>query len=161
MIGRLGSDKPILTISGTGTCAEFEPLIKSFSSKAVIIGTDTSGLGPSDHASFYTKGIPALHFFTGSHSDYHKPEDDVEKINAQGIETVLQIVAGFIEKFPADYKPVFSKTRNPAQLGSTSFKVTLGIMPSYGPSETGLKAEAILDGKPAAKAGMKDRDIIP
>ena len=160
MIGRLNRDKAVLTVSGTGTCAVFQPLIKSFSSAAIQIETDSSGLGPSDHASFYTSGIPALHFFTGSHADYHKPGDDVEKINAPGEEGVLLIIAGLIAKLPADKKAEFLKTRNPAPIGSSSFKVTLGIMPSYAPSDSGLKAEAVLDGKPAAKAGMKDGDVI-
>lgn len=159
MIGRLNPAKPQLTVSGSGTAAVWENLLRSFSSAAMEIKTDSSGLGPSDHASFYKKNIPALHFFTGSHADYHKPSDDVEKINSRGIEAVLMVIAGLIEKLP-DEKLTFLKTRNASQGSRASFKVSLGIMPSYANSENGLKAEAILDGKPGAKAGMKDGDVI-
>lgn len=160
MIGRLVKDKPVLTISGTGTCAEFEPAFTKFRSAAMDIKLDSAGVGPSDHTSFYNKQIPALHFFTGTHLDYHKPSDDADKINYQGTEVVLNIIAGLVEKLPADKKLGFLKTRNPSMGGTPAFKVTLGIMPSYGNSEDGMKVEAVLDGKPAMKAGMKDGDII-
>jgi hypothetical protein len=160
MIGRLVKDKPVLTISGTGTASEFEPTLKTFRSAALDFNLDSAGVGPSDHTSFYNKQIPALHFFTGTHLDYHKPSDDADKINYQGTEVVLNIIAGLIEKLPADKKLTFLKTRNPSMGGAPSFKVTLGIMPSYGHSEDGMKVEAVLDGKPAMKAGMKDADVI-
>lgn len=160
MIGRLVTDKPVLTISGTGTCAEFEPALKTFRSAALDLKLDSAGVGPSDHTSFYNKQIPALHFFTGTHLDYHKPSDDADKINYQGTEAVLNIIAGLIEKLPSDRKLDFLKTRNPSMGGTPAFKVTLGIMPSYGNSEDGMKVEAVLDGKPGMKAGMKDGDII-
>ncbi len=160
MIGRLVKDTPVLTISGTGTCAEFVPALSAFRSAAMDIKLDSAGVGPSDHTSFYNKQIPALHFFTGTHLDYHKPSDDADKINFQGTEVVLNIIAGLVEKLPSDKKLGFLKTRNPSMGGTPAFKVTLGIMPSYGNSEDGMKVEAVLDGKPAMKAGMKDGDII-
>ncbi|MFM2286273.1 MAG: hypothetical protein RLZZ543_1770, partial [Bacteroidota bacterium] len=159
MIGRLKTDKPVLEVSGVGTAKEWLPLVKSFSSAAMEIKTDSAGVGPSDHTSFYNKQIPVLHFFTGTHADYHKPSDDIEKINAQGEEAVLMVISGVIAKLPAS-KMEFLKTRNPSMGSSASFKVTLGIMPSYADDSGGLKAEAVLDGKPAFKAGMKDGDII-
>ena len=75
---------------------------------------DSAGVGPSDHTSFYNKDIPVLHFFTGTHSDYHKPSDDVEKINPVGEEAVLMIISGVIAQLPEDRKLEFQKTRNPA-----------------------------------------------
>jgi len=160
MIGRLNKEKPVLTISGTGTAKEFEPLVKSFSSAAMEINSDSAGVGPSDHTSFYNKGIPALHFFTGTHIDYHKPSDDIEKINAAGEEAVLLVISGTIAQLPVKEKLAFLKTRNPSMGGTPAFKVTLGIMPSYSGNENGLKVEAVLDGKAAFKAGMKDGDVI-
>lgn len=159
MIGRLDPKKPVLTVSGTGTAPEWENLLKPFSSAVMQIQTDSAGLGPSDHASFYKKGIPALHFFTGSHSDYHKPSDDIQKINFQGIEAVLMVMVGLVDRLPAN-KLTFLKTRNNASGTRASFKVSLGIMPSYAVSESGLKAESVIEGKPGAKAGMKDGDIV-
>ncbi|HPH82901.1 MAG TPA: M28 family peptidase [Flavobacteriales bacterium] len=160
MIGRLKTDKPVLEVSGVGTAAEWMDMVKSFSSAAMEIKCDSAGVGPSDHTSFYNKQIPVLHFFTGTHSDYHKPSDDVEKINAQGEEAVLMVISGVIAKLPTDHKLAFLKTRNPSMGSASAFKVTLGIMPSYAEDAAGLKVEAVLDDKAAFKAGMKDGDII-
>jgi len=135
-------------------------LVKRFENGALKIMTDSAGVGPSDHTSFYNKGIPVLHFFSGVHQDYHKPSDDIEKINAQGEEVILLIIAGLIEQLPKDEKLTFLKTRNPSMGTSAKFKVTLGIMPSYANTDNGLKVEAVLDGKAAMKAGIKDGDII-
>ena len=80
MVGRLDA-KNGLQVSGSGTSALWEPLLKKLSSAEVPVKTDSSGMGPSDHTSFYLKNIPVLHFFTGSHEDYHKPTDTADKIN--------------------------------------------------------------------------------
>jgi hypothetical protein len=160
MIGRLKKDKPVLEVSGVGTAPEWDKLLSKFNSTAMVIQKDSAGVGPSDHSSFYNKGIPVLHFFTGTHSDYHKPGDDVDKINAPGEEAVLMVITGIIAGLPSDRKLEYLKTRNPSTATSTSFKVTLGIMPSYAASTTGLKVEAVLDDKAAFKAGMKDGDVI-
>lgn len=160
MVGRLNKDKPELQVSGIGTAPEWDKLVSKFSSGAMAIRTDSAGVGPSDHSSFYNKGIPVLHFFTGTHGDYHKPGDDVEKINAPGEEAVLMVITGVVAGLPSDRKLEYLKTRNPSTSSTTSFKVTLGIMPSYASSTTGLKVEAVLDDKPAFKAGMKDGDVI-
>lgn len=160
MIGRLNKEKPALTVSGTGTAAEFIPILERFRSKAMDLQLDSAGVGPSDHTSFYNKQVPALHFFTGTHTDYHKPSDDVDKINAQGTEAVLTLIAAFIAQLPVDRQITFLKTRNPSTGNTPAFKVTLGIMPSYANSTEGMKVEAVLDGKTGMKIGMKDGDII-
>ena len=59
---------------------------------------DSSGIGPSDHTSFYLKNIPVLFFFTGIHKDYHKPGDDVEKINFPGELQVIKYMYHVIEE---------------------------------------------------------------
>jgi hypothetical protein len=160
MIGRLNKDKPALTISGAGTAAEFIPILERFRSKAMDLQLDSAGVGPSDHTSFYNKQVPALHFFTGTHTDYHKPSDDADKINASGTEAVLTLIAAFIAQLPNDKQIAFLKTRNPSTASTPAFKVTLGIMPSYANSTDGMKVEAVLDGKTGMKIGMKDGDII-
>jgi len=160
MVGRLKKDKPVLEVSGIGTAPEWKSMLTRFKSAAMEIQMDSAGVGPSDHTSFYNKGIPVLHFFTGTHSDYHKPGDDADKINAAGEEAVLLVISGVIAQLPTDRKLEFLKTRNPSMDNSTSFKVTLGIMPSYAGGTDGLKVEAVLDNKPALKAGMKDGDVI-
>jgi acetylornithine deacetylase/succinyl-diaminopimelate desuccinylase-like protein len=159
MIGRLEPSKGLI-VTGTGTSPVWEPLLKTLATPELPIKTDSSGTGPSDHTSFYLKNIPALHFFTGSHSDYHKPSDDVEKINVQGQVAILNVMVKLIEELDAQPKLAFLKTKS-RQLGATrAFKVTLGVMPSYSGNEEGLLVDGVTDGRPAQKAGIEAGDII-
>ncbi|MCE2958697.1 MAG: M20/M25/M40 family metallo-hydrolase [Flammeovirgaceae bacterium] len=160
MVGRLDPATKGLTVSGSGTTAAFEPLLKNLSNSQVQIKTDSSGMGPSDHSSFYLKNIPVLHFFTGSHSDYHKPSDDWEKINAEGEREVLNVIIKLIENLDKQPKLAFLPTKNKSMSSSRSFKVTMGVMPSYSSNEEGLKVDGVSDGKPAQKAGIQTGDVI-
>ncbi len=82
MVGRLEDEK--LTIYGVGTSPVWDPLLDEFGSSFLMV-KEPEGMGPSDHASFYPHRIPVLHFFTGLHNDYHRPADDWDKINYEGI----------------------------------------------------------------------------
>lgn len=159
MIGRLDASKG-LSVSGSGTSPVWEPILKRLSTAQLPIKTDSSGTGPSDHTSFYLKDIPVLHFFTGSHSDYHKPSDDVEKINISGEVAVLQLIVNIIEELDAQPKLAFLKTKSKAMGSARAFKVTMGVMPSYTASDAGLLVDGVTDGKPAQKAGIEAGDII-
>ena len=158
MIGRLDA-KNGLQVSGSGTSAQWEPALKKLSTEELPIKTDSSGMGPSDHTSFYLKNIPALHFFTGSHSDYHKPGDDWDKINYDGEAKVLNVIIKLIESVDNAPKLAFLTTKNKS-MGNRAFKVTLGIMPSYTSGEEGLKVDGVSEGKPASKAGILTGDLI-
>jgi Peptidase family M28/PDZ domain len=160
MIGRLDAATKSVAVSGTGTSAVWEPILKKLSSDKLIIKTDSAGMGPSDHSSFYLKNIPALHFFTGSHSDYHKPSDDVEKINYEGEKEILLLIIKLIEKLDKQPKLTFLATKNKSMGAARSFKVTMGVMPSYTFNEEGLKVDGVTDGKPAQKAGLLAGDVI-
>lgn len=160
MVGRLNPATKGLTVSGSGTSAAFEPLLRSLSNDRVQIKTDSSGMGPSDHTSFYLKNIPVLHFFTGSHTDYHKPSDDWEKINASGESEVLNVIVKLIENLDEQPKLAFLPTKNKSMSSSRSFKVTMGVIPSYSSSEQGLKVDGVTEGKPAQKAGVQTGDLI-
>lgn len=160
MIGRLDPQTKSLLVHGTGTSPVWETLLKKLTTDALVIKTDSSGTGPSDHTSFYLKDIPVLHFFTGSHSDYHKPSDDTEKINLAGEAEVLKLIAKIIDDLDAQPKLAFLKTKTKATATRSAFKVTMGIMPSYGSNVEGLKVDGVTDGRPAAKAGIQTGDII-
>lgn len=159
MIGRLETGKG-LSVSGSGTSPVWEPLLKSLSTAELPIKTDSSGTGPSDHTSFYLKDIPVLHFFTGSHSDYHKPTDDVEKINVAGEVAVLTVMVKLIEALDTQPKLQFLKTKSKAMGSARAFKVTMGVMPSYTANEAGLLVDGVTEGKPAQKAGIEAGDLI-
>lgn len=160
MIGRLDPVSKSLAVSGTGTSPDWEPLLKSLATDQLHIKTDSAGVGPSDHTSFYLKNIPVLHFFTGSHSDYHKPSDDVEKINLDGEKEILQLIIRVIKKTDNQPKLSFLTTKNKSMGSARAFKVTMGVMPSYTSSEEGLKVDGVTEGKPAQKAGIQTGDLI-
>jgi hypothetical protein len=160
MIGRLDRQTKSVMVHGTGTSPVWEPALKALENENLKIKTDSSGTGPSDHTSFYLKDIPVLHFFTGSHGDYHKPSDDWDKINLEGQVEVLKAIAKLSMNLDSAPKLAFLKTKTKSMAGRSSFKVTMGIMPSYASDVEGLKVDGVSDGKPAAKGGIQTGDII-
>lgn len=158
MIGRLNDSTKKLLVYGVGTSPVFVPLLDSIQSRFKIV-KDSSGIGPSDQTSFYLKDIPVLHFFTGQHSDYHKPSDDADKINYQGEVEVLNFIANFIERTYKYPKLSFTKTRS-NESTKMSFKVTMGVMPDYTFEGKGMRIDGVTDNKPAAKAGIIKGDVV-
>ncbi len=157
MIGRLNEEKRIM-VGGVGTAPDFVPLLNSFST-GLAIKKDSAGIGPSDHTSFYLKKIPVLFFFTGQHKDYHKPSDDVQLINFNGMTRVLELVSGVIEALDKKPKLIFQETKT-EKMDTPSFKVTLGIMPDYVWEGEGVHIDGVTAGRPADKAGLKQGDVI-
>ncbi len=158
MIGRLEPKTKKLMVYGVGTAPQFVDMIAGIKS-AMDVLTDSSGVGPSDQTSFYLKDIPVLHFFTGQHSDYHKPSDDFDKINYDGEKEVLEYMIRLIDEVEKQPKLKFLKTRS-SKSDTPSFKVTLGIMPDYMFSGVGVHVDGVTDGKPAHKAGLQKGDVI-
>ena len=158
MIGRLNDSTKKLLIYGVGTSPTWVPLLEK-TNAYFSIKMDSSGIGPSDQTSFYLKDIPVLHFFTGQHSDYHKPTDDVEKINLAGEKKVLEYIVDLINQTNSLPKLTFAKTASPVSTKS-KYKVTLGVMPDYTFEGTGMRIDGVTDNKPAFKAGIKTGDII-
>jgi membrane-associated protease RseP (regulator of RpoE activity) len=158
MIGRLNDSTKKMIVYGVGTSPVFVPLLDSIASD-LRIKKDSAGVGPSDQTSFYLRNLPVLHFFTGQHSDYHKPTDDVEKINFEGEVQVLAYITKLIEHTFHYPKLGFLKTRSP-DTGKSSFKVTLGVMPDYTFEGKGMRIDGVTEGKPAAKAGILAGDVV-
>ena len=158
MIGRLNSDRK-LAVSGIGTSPEFESIISDIKTPKFNLKKDLSGMGPSDHASFYNAEIPVLAFFTGQHSDYHKPSDDAHLINFDGVKDITQYIYKVISKLDKKGKLPFTKTKDETQ-ERMSFSVTLGVMPDYLFDGKGMKIDGVKDGKPASLSGMEKGDIV-
>lgn len=160
MIGRLVDSTQKLIVYGVGTSDVMVPTLNILNQDEFILVLDSSGVGPSDQTSFYLKQIPVLHFFTGQHSEYHKPADDADKINYPGEAKVLEYIRRVTEKLATFSKMKFYETRSKDTGGKASFKVTLGIMPDYSFQGKGVRVDAVTKGKPAEKAGIKNGDII-
>ncbi len=159
MIGRMKEDK--LTIYGVGTSPVWNDLIERLSSNYKFsLNLIKDGYGPSDHAQFYSKGIPVLHFFTGIHSDYHKPSDDYDKINYSGQKRILDFISRLVfELDKVKEKPQFVKVETP-QRSARGFRVMLGVVPDYSEEVRGMKVADVRPGTPADKAGIKPGDVI-
>ncbi len=158
MLGRLKENT--LVINGAGTSPTWKSSFTQIEKPALDIQTHDSGIGASDHTSFYLADLPALHFFTGSHEDYHKPSDDSPLINFEGIYEVSQYILGLIAQLDGAEKLTFSKTKDEENRKASAFRVTLGVMPDYASKGEGMRIDAVLDDRPAQKAGIEAGDII-
>lgn len=159
MVGRLNEENE-LGIYGTGTSTAWDSLITFLDTSAFAINRNPSGMGSSDHTSFYLNKVPSIHLFTGSHEDYHKPTDDEDKINYDGMLSVLNFAYELIMELDDDKGINYKKTKSGSSRKAPSFKVTLGIIPDYFGDEKGLKIDGVSPGKPAEKAGLEKGDII-
>ncbi|QNM85224.1 M28 family peptidase [Polaribacter pectinis] len=157
MVGRLKKDSA-LAVYGTGTSPIFKQILKSHNDNFKLIQQE-SGVGPSDHTSFYLADIPVLHFFTGQHEDYHKPEDDSEKLNYDGMYLISDYIFNLITDLDDNGKLAFRKTKNESE-DSPRFKVGLGVIPDYMFDGKGMRIDGISEDKPAQKAGLQKGDIV-
>ncbi|MBL7752654.1 MAG: M20/M25/M40 family metallo-hydrolase [Chitinophagaceae bacterium] len=161
MVGRLNDSTKALTVGGYGTSPVWGKLVNPGTKSYFVIKTDSSGTGPSDHTSFYRKDIPVLFFFTGLHTDYHRPSDDADKVNYIGEMRIIQYIQSIINGVNAEKsKLAFTKTRETQTTTSARFSVSLGVMPDYTYTGAGMRLDGISDGKAAQKAGLKAGDII-
>ena len=158
MVGRLDSLKR-LAIYGIGTSPEFPPVLTSANTFGFINKYDSSGVGPSDHTSFYLEDIPVLHFFTGQHKDYHRPSDDVEFINFEGLALVTNYIETIIFSLDSKEYIAFTKTKSDNNKGR-NFKVTLGVIPDYLFDGKGMRLDGVKEERPAKMAGIEKGDII-
>ena len=129
--------------------------------KPFTLTLSEDGYGPSDHSSFYSKQIPVLFFFTGTHNDYHKPSDTSDKINFEGEAKIVSFVERIIRDLDkSDKRPTYAVAKSESQGRASGFRVYLGTIPNYADSNDGLLLDGIRDASPAAKAGIKAGDKI-
>jgi hypothetical protein len=162
MIGRLRNQEHGLAVFGTGTCPEFGSYFDSLNRNDIKMAFKESGGGGSDQISFYNHKIPVLHFFTGAHEDYHKPSDDVDKINCEGAVKITSLIAKVISDFDRyDGTLTFQKAKGSEEgKHRTSFSVTLGITPDHVAEVKGLRVDGVTSDRPAERAGFLKGDII-
>ena len=165
MIGRL--EGRAVEVWATGTGQEFGALIDKHAAALVNLEVkNEAGMRfDSDHASFYAKNIPVLFAFSGLHVDYHRPSDDVDKIDYDGAMGIMQLVQAVADDIiEADERPTFQEVENTSRRGRRlpGLKVRMGFRPGIpdGDEQTGILVESVAEGKPAEQAGMLAGDII-
>jgi hypothetical protein len=159
MVGRLRDEK--LIIEGTDTAAEFRPWIDALNLRHQFkITHQSGGYGPSDHASFYPKNIPVMHFYTGSHPDYHRPGDDADKLNVPGMRRIGELVAEtaiLVAHSPA--RPEYKSVSAPkARRGGD--RPYFGSIPDFAQAGNGYVLSGVTKDGPAEKGGLKAGDAI-
>jgi membrane-associated protease RseP (regulator of RpoE activity) len=157
MIGRMKDGR--LIVGGVGTAKEWRDLIATDKQFQLTLNED--GYGPSDHASFYSKQVPVLFFWTGTHEDYHKPSDTADKIDYEAESRIVSFIFNIVRSVDAmERRPTFTVAKSESTGRATGFKVYLGTIPNYAESNEGLKLDGVRDDSPAAKAGLKAGDVI-
>ncbi|MEE2839776.1 MAG: M28 family peptidase [Acidobacteriota bacterium] len=162
MIGR--SDGDIL-IGGVGSAAEWRPLLDEIrETSSLEFSYSEDSRGSSDHLSFASKRVPVLFFFSGLHSDYHRPSDDWERIQVAATREIIHVVHRTVERV-ADFQEPFEfvETRRRPFRGRgarRSSRPRFGTMLDVAWSLGGVRFERIVEGSPAAKAGLKDGDVL-
>ncbi len=159
MIGRLKDSS--LIVYGTGTSSNWKDILNKYNKYGFKLTFNDEGFGPSDHSSFYSKKIPVLFFFTGTHEDYHKPSDDTEKINFAGEKDVLDYIYNItmdIDNNPERPDYLLVEKKQTGQMFAR--KVYVGTVPDFASNVDGYKISGVSEGSPAQLAGLQGGDII-
>lgn len=163
MVGRLREHR--VTVFGTRSSPPFDAIVGAGAKQLGLQTNQPDGVGPSDHLSFYNKQIPVLHFFTGSHTDYHRPGDTWDKLNYAGMAQISDLVlASALAIAALPEAPAFvSLPARPPSSGTGERRVGgvyLGIIPEYSRSVDGVLLAGVAPGSPAAAAGLREGDVI-
>ena len=172
MIGRL--EGRTLTVMGVGTAEEWTDVLRAANestARPLSIATSPDGFGPSDHSSFYGEGLPVLHFFSNTHVDYHRPSDDWDKVDIEGLDRIVDLVSevaldvagvsGSDERIALT--PVgadAAQAHGQASTTSGGYGPYLGTIPDMVPVDAGLRLTGVREGSPAADAGIRGGDIV-
>jgi membrane-associated protease RseP (regulator of RpoE activity) len=176
MVGRLRENT--LTVYGTGTAQEWPALLERLNqaqAEPFVLVSIPDGFGPSDHSSFYGANIPVLMLFTNTHSDYHRPEDDWELINKEGLQRIASFAADIaLDVAGSDVAGPIAMTLiegagSPAGGGmptdqdapaSPGYGAYMGTIPDMTPQEFGVRITGVREESPAEKAGLQGGDTI-
>ncbi len=163
MIGRIKDNK--VYIGGVGTGSTFKAILEQAQKQETDFKIEYSagGYAASDHTSFVAKKIPVLFFFSGLHSDYHKPSDTWDKINAASAAQLVDLVGDVaLQLADAPSRPTFVTVveDKPVSSGGAGYGPYFGSIPDFGEVKDGVRFSDVRPGSPAAKAGLKAGDIL-
>jgi hypothetical protein len=163
MIGRLG-DAPV-TVFGAESGGGFESLVRAESrGLGLELSFAEGAFAPSDQTSFHAQGVPVLFFFSGTHPEYHTPDDDPERVDAEGIASIASLVERVVRRLAdAQERPRVIQVEAPARGDGDApgYGPYLGTVPAFGGAPVrGVRLQAVRAGSPAEQAGLRADDVI-
>ncbi|HVY88421.1 MAG TPA: M28 family peptidase, partial [Hyphomonadaceae bacterium] len=160
MVGRL---RDSLVLQGVGSSSVWTREIEQRNAVVGLpIKTDADTYLPTDATSFYLAGVPILAAFTGSHEEYHSPRDTADKLNYKGLYDIARLMSLFARaQVQAATPPDYIKVENTQSQQGRVGNVFLGTIPDYSSENVkGVKISGVVQGGPAAKAGLQGGDVI-
>ncbi|RMG99617.1 MAG: M20/M25/M40 family metallo-hydrolase [Deltaproteobacteria bacterium] len=157
MVGRYRPDTG-LVVSGVGTADRWNEILDAVST-SLVLRRKQDGYGPSDHSSFYEAQIPVLHFFTGNHPDYHRPTDDVDRVDVEGIEAIVALAEGVVAGLEEGPRLAYRRMERPKR-AVRGFRVSLGTIPDYAAEVKGVRLSGVRPGGAADRAGLRAGDVV-
>ena len=161
MVGRMQDNK--LSVQAAGTSPAWAKLIEQANIAAGFdLRLQQDPYQPTDVATFNQAGVPCLNFFTGNHTDYHRPTDTADKIDYEDLDRIVGFAAAIVRRLDtADAPPQFTKVDQPAAgAGRAGVRVFTGTIPDYASEAKGLLLGGVIGGGPAEQAGLQKGDVI-
>jgi aminopeptidase YwaD len=163
MVGRMRDDRvTVLGVeSGSGLRAAVS---RAATMEGLAPNLRDSPFGPSDHARFYGGGVPVLFFHTGTHPDYHRPSDTADRINAAGMARVAALAARVLVDLARAPRPTYVSLSPPGRgerpAGGATGEAFLGVEADRRTESDGVPLRSVVAGSAAARAGLKDGDVL-
>lgn len=162
MVGRVRDNR--LSVQAVGTSAAWPKLIEQSNVPiGFAIELQQDPYLPTDSSSFNQAKVPTLNFFSGSHSDYHRPSDTAEKINYEDLGRVAQLGASIASRVAESPEPldfVLVERQVEAGGGRDGLRAFTGTIPDYATEVDGLLLSGVIEGGPAEEAGLAGGDVI-
>ena len=161
MVGRMQNNT--LVLQAVGSSPVWPTLIEQANGPAGFdVQSQDDPYLPTDVSSLNQASVPSLNFFTGSHSDYHRPSDDPEAINYADLDRIVDFGADIATRVVnLEAAPEFVRVARSTEGGDRdTLRVFTGTIPDYATDVEGLLLSGVIEGGPADEAGLAGGDVI-